>query len=207
MKRLASSTLALPGRLQAPWSRRAKLGAGAIVLAAAGLVIGLLVFRHAQSAGESEPLHGKAASVAARELRTARARALAVARAMRAKPPRQELVRVRIAQAPHAAALFAVHSWYVPPPPPPAATTAPSAASLAPQAPVAPPLPFQYMGSYKPDGAAPVFFLTRGDRVYDVHVGDTLENTYSIDGFNGTQLLLTYKPLNIKQELSAGSPP
>jgi hypothetical protein len=139
------------------------------------------------------------------DLHLVRARALAVAHGLRAKLPHQDLVRVRAAESSHAAALFAVHSWYVPPPPPPPAP-APAAASLAPQVPVAPPLPFQFMGSYKPDGAAAVFFLTRGDRVYDVHVGDTLENTYSIDGFNGTQLLLTYKPLNIKQELSAGSP-
>jgi hypothetical protein len=40
--------------------------------------------------------------------------------------------------------------------------------------------------------------------VYDVHVGDTLDNIYSIDGFNGSQLLLTYKPLNIQQQLAAG---
>lgn len=60
------------------------------------------------------------------------------------------------------------------------------------------------MGSYTPHGETPVFFLTRGDRVYDVRVGDTLDGTYSIDSFNGTQLLLTYKPLNIQQQLTAG---
>jgi hypothetical protein len=76
--------------------------------------------------------------------------------------------------------------------------------SLAPPVPTAPPLPYQYIGSYKPDGETQVFFLTRGDRVYDVHVGDTLESTYSVDSFNGSQLLLTYKPLNIQQQLIAG---
>jgi hypothetical protein len=63
------------------------------------------------------------------------------------------------------------------------------------------------MGSYKPDGAAPVFFLTKGDRVYDIRIGDTLDSTYSVDAFNGTQLLLTYKPLNIQQQLSVGGSP
>jgi hypothetical protein len=60
------------------------------------------------------------------------------------------------------------------------------------------------MGSYAPQGEAPVVFLTRGDVVYDVHVGDTLENTYSVDKLEGGQLYLTYKPLNIQQQLSAG---
>jgi len=53
-----------------------------------------------------------------------------------------------------------------------------------PPKPVAPPLPFTYMGSYAPNGAKPVFFLTQGDRVYDVHIGDTLDGTYSVDAFN-----------------------
>jgi hypothetical protein len=69
--------------------------------------------------------------------------------------------------------------------------------------PTAPPLPFKYMGSYAPDGEATVFFLTRADRVYDVRVGETVDDTYSVDGYNGSQLLLTYKPLNIQQQLNA----
>ena len=99
------------------------------------------------------------------------------------------LLAHRVSNPDGARALFATHSWYVAPPP------------------EAPPMPFVYMGSYAPDGAAPVFFLTRGDRVYDVRVGDVLDNTYSVDAFNGTQLLLTYKPLNIQQQLSAGNRP
>ena len=49
-----------------------------------------------------------------------------------------------------------------------------------------------------------MFFLTRGDRVYDVHVGDTLDDTYSIASFANGQLVFTYKPLNIQQQLLAG---
>ncbi|MBV8910325.1 MAG: hypothetical protein JOZ89_06160, partial [Gammaproteobacteria bacterium] len=102
-----------------------------------------------------------------------------------------------------AAALFATHSWYVPPPPPP--PPPPSPASLLPPAPTAPPLPYQYIGSYTREGQKPVLFLSKGDRVFDVHVGDTLEDTYSVDGFNKSQILLTYKPLNIQQQLLVGS--
>jgi hypothetical protein len=112
----------------------------------------------------------------------------------------------RVADQAAAGALFAANSWYVAPPPPPAPPVVSAVQSAAPPLPTAPPLPFQYIGSYAPDGGAAVFFLTRGDRVYDVHVGDTLDNTYSLDSFNGSQLLITYKPLNIQQQLAAGGP-
>src|SRR5437879_5975045 len=104
-------------------------------------------------------------------------------------------------------ALFATHSWYVPPPPPPPPPTV-AAEPVEPAKPVAPPLPFTYMGSYAPNGANPVFFLTQGDRVYDVHVGDTLEGgTYSVDAFTNGALIFTYKPLNQQQQLITGGAP
>jgi hypothetical protein len=106
-----------------------------------------------------------------------------------------------------AGSLFAVHSWYVAPPPPP---TPPPVDTLPaePVKPTAPPLPFTYMGSYAPSGAKPVFFLTEGDRVYDVHVGDTLDGgTYTVDSFSNGQLVLTYKPLNQQQQLTTGGAP
>jgi hypothetical protein len=104
-------------------------------------------------------------------------------------------------------ALFASNSWYTPPPPPPppAAPPPPSAEQLAAlNTPKAPPLPYSYIGSYSPDGSKPVYFLTQGDRVFNVRVGDTLDNTYTIDSFSNGQLLMTYKPLNIQQQLSVG---
>jgi len=110
----------------------------------------------------------------------------------------------RVSDQAAAGALFATHSWYVAPPPPP---PAPAVKPEPPPKPVAPPLPFAYMGSYAPNGVQPVFFLTRGDRVYDVRVGDTLDGTYSVDGFANGQLTLTYKPLNEKQQLMTGSTP
>jgi hypothetical protein len=100
-----------------------------------------------------------------------------------------------------AASLFSVQSWFVAPPPPP---PPPPSAPVAPPPPSAPPLPFAYMGSYQPDGADATFFLTAGDRVYDVKVGDTLDNTYSVDGVKSGQLLLTYMPLKIQQSLAVG---
>ncbi len=106
----------------------------------------------------------------------------------------------RIVKDTAAASLFSPHSWYVAPPPPPPAPTV----VLPPPAPTAPPLPFAYMGSYRPEGAVPTYFLTSGDRVYDVKIGDTLDNTYSVDGVKSGQLLLTYIPLKIQQTLAVG---
>jgi hypothetical protein len=110
----------------------------------------------------------------------------------------------RVVEGTGAGALFAAHSWYVappPPPPPPVVESAP----VEPPKPTAPPLPYQYIGSYTPEGQKPVLFLSKGDRVFDVHVGDILENTYSVDGFDKSAILLTYKPLNIQQQLIVGS--
>lgn len=99
-----------------------------------------------------------------------------------------------------AASLFTVQSWYVAPPAPPPAPVV----YQPPPPPSAPPLPFAFMGSYKAQDGKPTFFLTAGDRVYDVKVGDTLDNTYSVDGVKSGQLLLTYMPLKIQQSLAVG---
>jgi len=114
----------------------------------------------------------------------------------RAVPP---TLAERVADPKAAGTLFAVHSWYVPPPPPPAPVV--DTTPAPPPKPTAPPLPYKLIGSYTPDGEKTVFFLSAGDKVYDVHVGDTIDNTYSIDSYNNGQLVLTYKPLNLQQQL------
>ncbi len=106
----------------------------------------------------------------------------------------------RVAESKAVEALFHTQSWYVAPPPPPPAPVV----VVAPPPPTAPPLPFAVMGSYAHPGSATVYFLTRGDRVFDVHVGDTIDNTYSVDGAANGELTLTYKPLNIQQTLAIG---
>jgi hypothetical protein len=90
----------------------------------------------------------------------------------------------RVADGKAAPALFHSQSWYVPPPPPP-------------------PAPY-VMGSYARPGTVTVYFLTRGDRVFDVRVGDTIDSLYSVDGEANGALQLTYKPLNIQQTLPLG---
>jgi hypothetical protein len=104
----------------------------------------------------------------------------------------------RVADGKAVEALFHTQSWYVAPPPPPPAPVV----VVAPPPPTAPALPFTVMGSYARPGDAKVYFFTRGDRVFDVHVGDTIDNTYSVDSEVNGVLTLTYKPLNIQQSLA-----
>ncbi len=95
--------------------------------------------------------------------------------------------------------LFADHSWYTPPPTPEPTRTEPVI-----RTPTAPPLPFTYLGRYEQEGAGTLFYLVKGDRVYDVKVGDVIDGTYSVDGVSNGQLMLTYLPLNSSQGLRLG---
>ena len=151
---------------------------------------------------DSDPVEPTRASGSAAHVRVAAAGPGASVSAPLARTLEQ--LAHRVVAGSGAGSLFAAHSWYVappPPPPPPPVETAP----VEPPKPTAPPLPYQYIGSYTPEGQKPVLFLSKGDRVFDVHVGDTLEETYTVDGFNKSQILLTYKPLNIQQQLIVGS--
>lgn len=93
--------------------------------------------------------------------------------------------------------LFAGHSWYVPPPPRPVVRSEPTR-------PVAPPLPFDYMGRFVEAGGSPVYYLVRGDRVFDVHVGDTIDGTYVLEDADDRRLTFNFLPLGERQALNVG---
>ena len=166
-----------------------------VLLGAAALIGAYVVFTPAERAVEASDSERPAAGRRVQASHAGPAREASAAEAL-------ALFAHRVADATSSGSLFAAHSWYVAPPPPP--PPPPSAASLVPAKPTAPPLPYQFMGSYTHAGEPTVVFLTRGDVVLDVHVGDTLENTYTVDKLEGGQLYLTYKPLNIQQQLNAG---
>jgi hypothetical protein len=107
----------------------------------------------------------------------------------------------RVVAPTHAPALFAQHSWYVPPPPGP---PPPPAQPPPPPDPTAPPFPYTFVGSFAPQGDLPVFFLSRGDRVIDARVGDRLDGVYQFESASGGQLVFVYLPLNIRQSLAVG---
>lgn len=91
--------------------------------------------------------------------------------------------------------IFAPKSWYVPPPPPPPAVAAP------PPAPVAPPLPFRYIGQLADINGKPVIYLVKSETVLVVSVGEIIEQDYRLDSVNETQLAFTYLPMKTQQLL------
>ncbi len=93
---------------------------------------------------------------------------------------------------------FAAKSWYVPTPTPKPLPTPP---------PSAPPLPFTYLGKIQEAQGKLTFFLSDGNQMRLVGTGETINDTYSVDGVEDGRLVLTYLPLHIKQYLSLGDAP
>ena len=108
--------------------------------------------------------------------------------------PREQLilnVRTRPLQARD---LFASGGW----------TPAPAPVKpLLPPAPIAPNLPFTYLGK-KLEGSAWEVFLARGELSYVVREGSVLENTYRVDTIRPPNMNLTYLPLGQSQSLIIG---
>ncbi|MNN53867.1 hypothetical protein D3C81_1686550 [compost metagenome] len=72
--------------------------------------------------------------------------------------------------------------------------------------PMAPPLPFEFIGRLS-DGQRTRVFLQSGEKVYTVHPGDVIDNTYRVDRITSTELKFTYLPLHQSQSLAVGSAP
>lgn len=87
---------------------------------------------------------------------------------------------------------FRNKSWYVAPPPPP------------PPKPVAPPLPFQYLGKLSEDGQIRVFLNHQGKYLI-ARTGDVIDGIYRVEEIAGSRMIFLYQPLKEKQVLSIGS--
>ncbi|MCQ4347438.1 hypothetical protein NGA35_08365 [Pseudomonas stutzeri] len=99
--------------------------------------------------------------------------------------------------------LFAAHSWRQAPPAVPVPAWTPPPPAPAP-APVAPALPFEFVGKLD-DAYRLRVFLTRGDKLYTVGVGDVIDGAYRVESIAGSEMVLTYLPLDVRQTLSVGS--
>lgn len=89
---------------------------------------------------------------------------------------------------------FNAVSWYVPPPPPP---------PPPPPQPMAPTLPFTYLGNFKnPDSPVQIIILGWAGRVYTVSEGEVINSIYRVGPVTNGVLEFTYLPLNIKQSLN-----
>ena len=79
---------------------------------------------------------------------------------------------------------------------------------MAPPAPVAPPLPFTFVGIVEQGAGKPQAFLSKGDALLIVTAGDQIENnTYRVDSLSPSAVVLTYLPMGQQQTLkvSGGS--
>ncbi|MBV6289096.1 hypothetical protein [Pseudomonas aegrilactucae] len=72
--------------------------------------------------------------------------------------------------------------------------------------PVAPALPFQFVGRLD-DRDDQQVFLQSGEKLYVVRRGDVIDDTYRIEQISATELSLVYLPLHLSQTLSVGSAP
>ncbi len=102
---------------------------------------------------------------------------------------------------------FAVHRWLPPAPPPPPVPPPPApvvaAAPPPPAAPVAPPLPFVFVGMLEKGlEQRPQAFLAKGDTLLVVGAGDLLDNkSYRIETLSSQEIVMTYLPLGARQTL------
>lgn len=89
---------------------------------------------------------------------------------------------------------FSARSWTPPPPP---------VAAAEPAAPVAPPMPYSYVGK-KLDGDTWEVYLARGEQTFIVRAGQLIEGSWRAEKVEPPQLTLTYLPLGQTQTLSIG---
>ncbi|MGH8381917.1 hypothetical protein [Pseudomonas sp.] len=88
------------------------------------------------------------------------------------------------------------------------ATVTEQPVALAPVAlpPVAPALPFQFVGRLD-DRDDQQVFLQSGEKLYVVRRGDVIDDLYRIEHISATELSVVYLPLHLSQTLSVGSAP
>lgn len=70
--------------------------------------------------------------------------------------------------------------------------------------PVAPPLPFKYLGLMV-DGGKLTVFVARGDELLSLRQGDVVTNQYRVDDASEASVTFTFLPLNERQVLTIGS--
>lgn len=100
--------------------------------------------------------------------------------------------------------IFNSQSWAIAPAPSPKPRYVSPPQPLPSPPPTAPPLPYQLMGSFQDPGQKLVIYLSRGEKLYSVSVGDLIDSTYKVESFNSGQLELLYLPLKIRQILRFG---
>lgn len=108
--------------------------------------------------------------------------------------PRKQLIQGTATNGKTPRDLFTDRSW---------TPLARPAAAVAPPPPMAPPVPFAYLGK-RLEGEKWQVFLGRADQTFVVSVGSTIDNLYRVDSISPPNLSLTYLPLGQSQSVSIG---
>lgn len=87
-----------------------------------------------------------------------------------------------------------------PPPPPKPVAAAPTVAP----APVAPPLPYRFAGKVVRGGQEEVL-VSKGDLVFPVKAGDTVDRTYKVESVGSDAIEFTYLPLGTRDRVAVAS--
>jgi hypothetical protein len=143
----------------------------------------------------ADALEDKSTVRAAPELHPATAPARATSAEPQAEQPGAALPERALAES--SAPLFSSHSWQ-PPPPKVIAKPAP------PPAPMAPPVPYRFVGRMLQDGQLSVF-LANGDSVITAKQGDTIDGVYRVESVGEHEIALMYLPLKQRQTIAVVS--
>jgi hypothetical protein len=108
------------------------------------------------------------------------------------KPGGRYVLPERAALSAPQAQLFGPQSWQPKAPP--------RAANQAPAAPRLPAMPYRYAGRVLHEGKLKVY-LARGDELFPVRKGETLERTYRVESIEDTRITLRYLPLGRLQTI------
>ena len=80
----------------------------------------------------------------------------------------------------------------------------PAAGPATTPAPIAPPLPYRFAGKVLRGGEEEVL-ITKGDIVFAIKVGDTLDGMYRVESIGADRIELIYLPLGTKERITVSS--
>src|SRR5213596_3549150 len=109
-----------------------------------------------------------------------------------ASEPQQPGIPARSALGRIAADPFSAQSWLP--------RRKPAVVSSAPPEPVTPPLPYRFAGQFHRESGIEVY-VARGEEVFPVKEGDTLDGQYKIDSVSATEVSFIFLPSGARQTL------
>jgi hypothetical protein len=92
--------------------------------------------------------------------------------------------------------IFKAKTWYLPPPPKPVEV------QIEKPAPVAPPVPFFYVGKLEDSLQGKQIFLTANNKIMSVWIGKNVDPVWRLDKEDANTLTFTYIPLGLVKVLS-----